>query len=94
MINVTLLAGDSAQAPLADSAFDVVVLTGSVPIVPQAFLDRLSAGGRFFAVVGDVPVMEALLIRQPERGAFQQVKVFETVLKPLVNAAQPARFRF
>jgi protein-L-isoaspartate(D-aspartate) O-methyltransferase len=92
--NVTLLHGDSAQAPLADSAFDVVVLTGSVPIVPQAFLDRLSAGGRFFAVVGDVPVMEALLIRQPERGAFQQVKIFETVLKPLVNAAQPARFRF
>ena len=92
--NVTLLGGDSAQTPLADSAFDVVVLTGSVPIVPQAFLDRLSAGGRFFAVVGDVPVMEALLIRQPERGAFQQVKIFETVLKPLVNAAQPARFRF
>ncbi|MGE5616146.1 MAG: protein-L-isoaspartate O-methyltransferase family protein [Bacillota bacterium] len=92
--NVTLLQGDSAAGPLADSAFDVIVLTGSVPIVPQAFLDHLSAGGRFFAVVGDPPVMEALLVRQPERGAFQQVKLFETMLKPLVNAPQPARFRF
>src|SRR5688572_18979751 len=36
--NVTLLAGDSARAPLADSAFDVIVLTGSVPLVPQSFL--------------------------------------------------------
>ena len=92
--NVTLLEGDSAHAPLTDSAVDVIVLTGSVPILPQAFLDRLSPGGRLFAVVGDAPVMEAMLVRQPERGAFQQVKLFETQLKPLVNAPQPARFRF
>ena len=92
--NVTLLEGDSAHAPLADSAVDVIVLTGSVPVLPQAFLDRLSPGGRLFAVVGDAPVMEAMLVRQPERGAFQQVKLFETQLKPLVNAPQPARFRF
>ena len=92
--NVTLLPGDSARGPLADSAFDVIVLTGSVPLVPQAFLDRLSPGGRLFAVVGDEPVMEAMVVRQPERGAFQQVKLFETMLKPLVNAAQPTRFRF
>src|SRR5690349_17243984 len=36
--NVTLLEGDSAARPLAESAFDVIVLTGSTPIVPQAFL--------------------------------------------------------
>jgi protein-L-isoaspartate(D-aspartate) O-methyltransferase len=92
--NVTLITGDSAQRPLSDSAFDVIVVTGSMPIVPQAFLDRLSPGGRLFAVVGDVPVMEATLIRQPERGSFLSAKLFETVLKPLVNAPQPARFRF
>ena len=92
--NVTLIGGDGAAGPLVDSALDVIVLTGSVPMVPQAFLDRLAVGGRLFAVVGDLPVMEALVIRQPERGAFQQVKLFETVLKPLVNAQQPARFRF
>ncbi len=92
--NVTLIVGDSAQKPLADSAFDVIVLTGSVPFVPQAFFDRLSPGGRLVAIVGDPPVMEATLVRQPERGAFQVVKLFETLLKPLVNAPQPARFRF
>ena len=92
--NVTLVQGDGAQAPLLDSAIDVVVVTGSMPVVPQAFLERLSPGGRLFAVVGDPPVMEALLVRQLERGAFQQAKLFETLLKPLVNAPQPARFRF
>ena len=92
--NVTLLDGDSAQRPLAESAFDVIVLTGSVPILPQAFLDRLAPGGRLFAIVGDAPVMKAVLVNQPVAGAFQHTELFETVVKPLVNAAQPPRFRF
>jgi protein-L-isoaspartate(D-aspartate) O-methyltransferase len=92
--NVTLLEGDSARAPLAESAFDVIVLTGSTPILPQAFLDRLAPGGRLFAVVGDPPVMKAVLVRQPVPGAFQHAELFETLVKPLVNAAQPTRFRF
>ena len=92
--NVTLIEGDSALAPLAESVFDVIVLTGSTPILPQAFLDRLSPGGRLFAVVGDAPAMKAILVRQPVAGAFQHAEIFETVLKPLVNAAQPPRFRF
>ena len=92
--NVTLLEGDGARAPLAESAFDVIVLTGSTPVLPQAFLDRLKPGGRLFAVLGDPPVMKALVVRQPAPGAFQHVELFETLLKPLVNAAQPPRFRF
>jgi protein-L-isoaspartate(D-aspartate) O-methyltransferase len=92
--NVTLLEGDSARAPLAESAFDVIVLTGSTPVVPQAFLDRVKPGGRLFAVVGDAPAMKALIIHQPAQGAFRHTELFETVLKPLVNAAQPSRFRF
>jgi protein-L-isoaspartate(D-aspartate) O-methyltransferase len=92
--NVTLLEGDSARAPLAESAFDVIVLTGSTPILPQAFLDRLTPGGRLFAVVGDPPVMKAILARQPVAGAFQHTELFETLAKPLVNAPQPPRFRF
>jgi protein-L-isoaspartate(D-aspartate) O-methyltransferase len=92
--NVTLLVGDSAARPLADAAFDVIVMTGSVPFIPQPFHERLNPGGRLFAVVGDLPVMEATLVRAPDRGAYQQVKLFETVMKPLANAVQPSRFRF
>jgi protein-L-isoaspartate(D-aspartate) O-methyltransferase len=92
--NATLIEGDSAAAPLAESAFDVIVLTGSTPLLPQAFLDRLSVGGRLFAVLGDAPVMKAVVVRQPVAGVFQHVELFETMLKPLVNAPQPPRFRF
>jgi len=92
--NVTLLTGDSARAPLGELSYDVIVLTGSTPVVPQAFLDRLNPGGRLFAVLGDLPVMKATLFRQAGRGEFQRTELFETVVKPLVNAPQPARFRF
>jgi protein-L-isoaspartate(D-aspartate) O-methyltransferase len=92
--NVTLLPGDSARAPLAESAFDVIVLTGSTPLLPQAFLDRLSPGGRLFAIVGDAPVMKAVVVRQPVPGSFQHTEIFETLVKPLVNAAAPSRFKF
>ena len=92
--NVTLLEGDGARGPLAESAFDVIVLGGSTPVLPQAFLDRLGPGGRLFAVVGDPPVMKAVLVRHPVAGAFQHTELFETVLRPFVNAAQPPRFRF
>jgi protein-L-isoaspartate(D-aspartate) O-methyltransferase len=92
--NLTLLLGDGALAPLAESAFDVIVLGGSTPILPQAFLERLAPGGRLFTVLGDAPVMKAVLVRHPIPGSFQPVEIFETMLKPLVNAAQPPRFRF
>jgi protein-L-isoaspartate(D-aspartate) O-methyltransferase len=92
--NVSLLQGDSARAPLSEVPFDVIVLTGSTPVIAQAFLDRLKPGGRLFAVVGDLPVMKAVLVRQPVAGSFQHTELFETLVKPLVNAPEPARFRF
>ena len=53
-----------------------------------------SPGGRLFAVVGDAPVMKAVVYSRDARGATQHTEVFETLLKPLVNAQPPARFRF
>ncbi len=92
--NVTLLSGDSARAPLGESAWDVIVLTGSTPVLPPAFLDRLKPGGRLFAVVGDAPVMKAQVVQRGADGTFGTAEVFDTLLKPLVNALAPARFRF
>lgn len=91
--NVTLLGGDSALAPLGDGAYDVIVLTGSTPELPGAFVRALRPGGRLFAVVGQLPVMRATLFRA-QAGAVGAEILFETVLKPLVHAARAPRFRF
>jgi protein-L-isoaspartate(D-aspartate) O-methyltransferase len=92
--NTTLIEGDSAHGPLAESAFDVIVITGSMPVLPPAFPDRLKPGGRLVAILGDLPVMKAMLVRHSAAGGFLHAELFETLLKPLVNAPQPPRFRF
>ncbi len=96
--NVTLKTGDAARSVdgIVDpqEKFDVIVLTGSVPTVPAAYLQRLNVAGRLFAIVGDAPVMKATLIAKTAENQFTSAELFETVVPPLINAAQPSRFDF
>lgn len=90
--NVTLQLGDAAQAWSGN--YDAIVLTGSVPVLPEAFLQSLNMGGRLFAIVGDAPVMKARLVTRIAADQFEYVTLFETVVAPLQNALQPNRFTF
>ena len=74
--------------------YDVIVLTGSVPVLPEAFQQSLGAGGRMIAVVGEAPVMQAQLITRAQGNAFHAVTLFETCIPALKNALQPQRFAF
>jgi len=92
--NVTVEQGDAAQGWPSQGPYDIIVLTGSTPILPPVFLAQLKTGGRLFAVVGDPPVMEGRLITCTGQGAYHTVDLFETSLAPLRNAMQPGRFQF
>ena len=92
--NVTLHVGDAARGWPRQAPYDVVVLTGSTPVLPRALLDGLAPGGRLFAVVGEAPAMAARLVTCTAPGAYRSTDLFETVIAPLVNAEHPPRFRF
>lgn len=92
MDNVTLARGDAAQG--WPGSYDVIVLTGSVPVLPLAFQNNLKPGGRLFAIVGDAPAMQAKLITCVAPGIFDSTTLFETNVAPLQNALQPKRFVF
>jgi protein-L-isoaspartate(D-aspartate) O-methyltransferase len=92
--NVTLQLGDAGRGWPRQAPYDVIVLTGSTPILPRAFLEQLSAGGRLFAVVGEAPAMTARLVTCTAPGAFATAELFETVIAPLANAEHPPRFTF
>ena len=92
--NVTLQIGDAANGWPRQAPYDAIVLTGSTPVLPRAFLEQLAAGGRLFAVVGEAPAMTARLVSCTVPGAYGSVDLFETVIAPLVNAEQPPRFKF
>jgi len=91
--NASLESGDGARGWGSD-AYDAIVLTGSTPLVPESWLKQLKPGGRLFAVVGDAPVMTARLTRWTAPDVLTHEDLFETVLTPLRNAPQPARFVF
>ena len=92
--NMTLELGDAAHGWLPHAPYDVIVLTGSTPLLPKSLLEQLAPGGRLFAVVGDPPIMTAQVITCVAPGAYRTAELFDTVLAPLVNAEQPPRFRF
>jgi protein-L-isoaspartate(D-aspartate) O-methyltransferase len=92
--NVTTELGDAAQGWLRHAPYDIIVLTGSTPVLPQSLRSQLRAGGRLFAVVGDPPVMEARLVTCVSEGSYHTTDLFETCLAPLKNALQPERFEF
>jgi protein-L-isoaspartate(D-aspartate) O-methyltransferase len=92
--NVQLEEGDAARGWPQHAPYQVIVLTGSTPLLPHAFLEQLDVGGRLFAVVGEAPAMSARLITCTAPGAYATVELFETVIDPLVNCERPPRFRF
>jgi protein-L-isoaspartate(D-aspartate) O-methyltransferase len=92
--NVVLELGDAARGWERGAAYDAIVLTGSTPVLPRAFLEQLNPGGRLFAVVGEAPAMQARLTVCTAPGAWHSVDLFETVIRPLANAEQARRFRF
>jgi protein-L-isoaspartate(D-aspartate) O-methyltransferase len=93
LAEIELAVGDGARG-FGTGSYDAIVLTGSTPIMPAAFVAQLKPGGRVFAVVGDAPAMTARIARWVAPGSVTTEDLFETVIDPLKNAASPSRFRF
>jgi len=92
--NVTLEIGDGARGYAKSAPYDVVVLTGSVPLLPRAVLDSVAPGGRIFAVIGEAPVMTAKILTCSAPGTYRSAELFETLIAPLTNCERPSRFSF
>ena len=90
--NVTLRDGDAANGTGNDTRYDVIAVTGSLPLLQRQFHDNLTDGGRLFVIIGTPPVMEALLITRIDAHNWSRESLFETSLPPLLHAARPQRF--
>jgi len=92
--NITLETGDASHGWGHGTSYDVIVLTGSTPVLPAVFQNSLNVGGRLFAIVGNAPVMEVKLIFRIAPDTFTTVNIMETCVAPLQNAEQPEQFVF
>ena len=92
--NVTVEQGDGARGWVKNAPYDVIVLTGSTPLLAEEILAQLKPGGRLFAIVGQSPVMSARLITSADAGSGSIADLFETDFPALLNAPSPSRFSF
>ena len=94
--NVRLYSGDAARGWREQAPYDVIAVTGSVPAPAnlRAFEQELRRGGRLFVIVGQPPVMEALLVTRVGEDDWTRESLFETNLPPLRNVMAPPKFRF
>jgi protein-L-isoaspartate(D-aspartate) O-methyltransferase len=74
--------------------FDAIAVTGSLPVYDTRFEKLLRVGGRLFAIVGESPVMDAVLIRRVDSDEWIRESLFETVIEPLINATAAQKFVF
>jgi protein-L-isoaspartate(D-aspartate) O-methyltransferase len=92
--NVTVELGNAAEGWAKGAPYDVIVVAGSLPVLPEAFLKELKVGGRMLAIVGEAPVMSCNVITRVADSAWDTVKVFETNVKALAGATVPSHFEF
>ena len=92
--NVEVRQADGSQGALSDGPFDVIMLSGSVPNVPQVLLNQLSIGGRLLAVVGEDPVMRASVITRTADQQWQTSEPWDTMAPRLQGFPEHNRFSF
>ena len=90
--NVRVEVAEAILAFQTERRFDAIVLTGATHTVPTRFLRWLKPGGRLFAIRGESPVQQAILLRDDGNGRQSEQSLFETDLPYLSNAAPPKRF--
>jgi protein-L-isoaspartate(D-aspartate) O-methyltransferase len=92
--NAEVREADGAHGILAEAPFDVIVLSGSVALLPQALLAQLKVGGRLATIVGEDPVMRATIVTRVGENDWRTLQPWDTLAPRLMNFPEPAAFVF
>lgn len=92
--NARVETGDGARGWAARAPYDVIVVSGALPLVPDEMLAQLKPGGRLIAIVGEGALMNVTRFTHAGDSDFRREPLFETAAPPLKNAVQPQRFKF
>jgi len=92
--NAELFTGDVMRGWQPEQAHDVVVVTGSVPVVPEYFLGWVNPGGRMFVITGKSPAMEARVLKRLDATQWREEGLFETDVPALIHTEIPPQFEF
>lgn len=92
--NVIVEEGDAVRGWPSNAPYDLIVVSGGVPFIPETLLQQLKVGGRLFAFVGEPQLMTATLVTQVSEGNFRTESLFENAVPMMRNAPQKSQFKF
>jgi protein-L-isoaspartate(D-aspartate) O-methyltransferase len=90
--NVRVEVADAIRTFRTGERFDAVVVTGAVYAVPEQFRAWVAPKGRLFAIVGESPAMQAMLLTRADDTHWREDSLFETDIRYLTHAEPPRRF--
>ncbi len=92
--NVSVEFGNGAAGWDKGAPYDVIVISGALEVLPEAFLKQVKVGGRIAAIVGQPPAMEFNIVTRTGENSWSTVKMFETNVKYLAGAPAVSHFQF
>lgn len=93
--NIQYKVGDGLSEKLIQTPFSAIYVGGSISQLPTFLLDQLPEHGRMVAIIGDAPLMKAVLFER-QNNQIQETVLFETLAPTLHSLAinQPSQFKF
>jgi len=92
--NTNLSTGDASRGWDQKPYYDVIILNGSMPAIPESYKQMLRVGGRMFVVTGDAPVMTAYRVTRTAKNKWAAQALFETCIDRLIHTDKAAEFDF
>lgn len=92
--NVTISTGDATKGWNQDQSYDAIVISASMPAIPEVYKNMLKVGGRLFVVTGQAPAMTAHLVTRTDKDKWTVEDLFETSIDSLCGAEKAPSFEF
>ena len=92
--NVIVEEGDAIRGWPSNAPYDLIVVSGGVPFIPETLLQQVKVGGRLFAFVGEQHLMTAQLVTCVAEGKYTTESLFENAVPMMRNAPQKNAFSF
>lgn len=89
---IELIQADASRG-LPGREFDRILVTGSLPAIPDELLLNLKVGGEMIAIVGTAPIMRVVRVTRTRAGSWDTESLFDTLVPPLKGVSAP-RFKF
>jgi len=92
--NVAIVLGDASKGWSAEAPYDVIVMSGSLQVLPEELKQQLKIGGRLFVIVGSAPIMTAYLYTRISETEFESKSLFDTSIASVAGASHVSEFSF